>query len=104
MEYGPFYGYWAEPSKSIVIVKEEHVQSAKYVFADLNINIVLADCFLGGYIGNGEDTRRLLRSKITKWIEAVECLSQAAVNYPQSAYAAFTHSLSRVVTEFSAES
>ena len=65
VKFGPSYGYWAEPSKSIVIVKEEHVQSAKNVFPDLSIKIVLADRFLGGYIGNGEDTRRLLRSKIT---------------------------------------
>ena len=104
LEYGPFYGYWAEPSRSIIIVKEDHVPSGKNVFADLSINAVLADRFFGDYIGNGEDTRRLLRSKTTKWIEAVECLSHSAVSYPQSAYAAFTHSLSRIMTEFSAES
>ena len=75
-------------------MKEDHRCRAEALFADLNVKIVLADRFLGGYIGDRDVKRQLFCGKIEKWIDAVESLSRAAVNYPQAAHAAFTHSLS----------
>ena len=48
----PSYGYFAEPSKSIIVVKEEHFQEAQDVFADLEVEVVLVGRFLGNCIGN----------------------------------------------------
>ena len=75
-------------------MKEKQREKAAALFTDPNVSVVLADFFLGGFIGKGEEVQCLLKSKIEKWIHAVECLSWAAQNYPQAAYAAFTHSLS----------
>ena len=52
LEIGPLYGYFAEPSKSIVVVKEQHLQDAKAFFCDLQVEVVLAGRFLGGCVGN----------------------------------------------------
>ena len=54
LKVGPSYGYFAEPSKSIIVVKEEHFQEAQDVFADLEVEVVLAGRFLGSCIGNDE--------------------------------------------------
>ncbi len=94
LNLGPSYGYFAEPAKSVLIVKEEHLEEAALLFADLNVKVTLADRFLGGYVGKCDEVRQLIGAKVECWIDAIECLSQAAVSYPQSAYAAFTHSLS----------
>ena len=60
MEFGPSYGYYAEHSKSVIIVKEDHFQKAKALFADLQVEVVLAGWFLGGCIGNEEGRRRYM--------------------------------------------
>ena len=75
MEIGSSYGYFAEPTKSTIIVKEEHCCRAEALFADLNVKIVLADRFLCGYIGDRDVKRQLLCGKIEKWFDAVESLS-----------------------------
>ena len=52
LEIGPSYGYFAEPSKSIIVVKEQHLQDTKTIFCDLQVEVVLAGCFLDGCIGD----------------------------------------------------
>ncbi len=91
---GPSYGYFAEPSKSLLVVKEEHLEEAKSQFASLQVDIVLASRFLGGCLGDGDGVRKFVRDKVDGWVKAVHCLADAAKTYPQSAHSAFTHSLS----------
>ncbi len=91
---GPSYGYFAEPSKSTLVVKERYFDKAKALFADLEVDIVLASRFLGSCVGDPEGIQRFVRSKVDGWVDAVCCLADAAKTYPQSAYSAFTHSLS----------
>ena len=40
--------------KSILVVKEETIEEVRVLFADLQIDIVLASCFVGGSIGDEE--------------------------------------------------
>ena len=91
---GPRYGYFAEPTKSTLVVKERLYDQAKALFADLQVNIVLSSRFLGGCVGHQDGVQDYVRSKVQGWIDAVCCLANAAKNYPQSAHSAFTHSLS----------
>ena len=93
LKVGPSYGYFAEPSKSIIVVKEEHFQEAQDVFADLEVEVVLAGCFLGSCIGNDEGISQYVQGKVNLWVESVEQLAEVAKAYPQAAYCAFTHSL-----------
>ena len=39
------YGYFAEPSKSLLVVKEDLLNEAKNVFSDLNVEITLGGRF-----------------------------------------------------------
>ncbi len=94
LEIGPSYGYLAEPSKSILVVKEQHFDAAQRLFADLQVTVVLASRFLGGCVGRETEVHEYVRAKVKGWVTGVERLAQAARVYPQSAYAAFTHSLS----------
>ena len=56
MEFHPSYGYYEEPSRSVIIVKD-HFQKATVLFADLQVEVVVGGQFLGGYIGNEERIR-----------------------------------------------
>ncbi len=90
---GPMYGYYPEPSKSIVIVKDGKLEEARAAFAGLDMEFVEASRFLGGFLGKEDAVRHLLEEKVRKWVEAVEDLAEAAEVYPQDAYVCFIKSL-----------
>ena len=94
LEVGPSYGYFAEPAKSILVVKERHLEQAKSLFADLQVQVVLSSRFLGGCVGTADGIRQYVSSKIDTWVQCLKRLSEAARAYPQSAYSAFTRSVS----------
>ena len=52
LEIGLSYGYFAEPSKSIIVVKDQHLQDTKAIFCDLQVEVVLAGRLLGGCVGD----------------------------------------------------
>ena len=88
MEDGPKYGYYPEPRKSITIVKDwRQLDRAKQEFQGPGLEFVEALRFLGGICGGGKEevVRQLLEEKLTKWVETVEDVSEAAVVYPQDA-------------------
>ena len=58
------------------------------------MEVVLASRFLGGCVGDEGGVRQYVSDKVDAWVKCVERLAGAAKSYPQSAYAAFTHSLS----------
>lgn len=94
MELGPAYGYFVEASKSVLVVKEAFIASAKELFGPYDVKIELANRFLGGCVGQDAGVRAYVGSKIDVWVEAVKIMARAATTYPQSVYAAFTKSLS----------
>ena len=94
LELGPAFGYFAEPVKSVLVVKEEHLEQAEIMFADLQVKVVLASRFLGGCVGTDDGIHCFVQSKVDTWVHCVERLAEVAKAYPQSAYSAFTRSLS----------
>ena len=60
LEIGPSYGYFAEPSKSIVVVKEQHLQDARTIFSDLQVEVVLSGRFLGGCVSDEVGVRQYI--------------------------------------------
>ena len=58
------------------------------------MEVAVAGCFLGGCLGNGDAVWEYVHENNHGWKLSVERLAQAAHRYPQSAHAAFTHSLS----------
>ena len=93
MNEGPKFGYYPEPTKSFLVVKESSRKKAEYLFKHLNINIVTSHRFLGGIIGNEDEKNEYIKSKIDDWTDCIKKISKAAEKYPQSAYASFTKSL-----------
>jgi hypothetical protein len=61
VKLGPEYGYFPEPSKSILAVREHSKEVAEVYFADLGFTIVTGAHYLGGFIGKTVDQ--------TLWVE-----------------------------------
>ena len=59
-QLGPYYGYYPEPKKTFVMVDENDVDAASACFHDLGIKVVRGHCFLGGFIGDEEHTKRFV--------------------------------------------
>ena len=55
LHHGPGFGYFAEPTKSVIVVKEPLLETARNLFSDLEVDVVTASRFLGGCVGNEEE-------------------------------------------------
>ena len=93
-EEGPGYGYYPEPSKSWLIVKEDKEEKAKELFPDVNITTV-GHRYLGSFIGSEDGMKNWLKNEVKTWVEDIEQLSDIAYNEPQLAYSAYTIGLSK---------
>ena len=98
LELGPAFRYFAEPVKSVLGVKEEHLEHAEILFADLKVKVVLASRFLGGCVSTDDGIHRFVNSKVDTWVHCVERLAEVTKAYPQSAYSAFTRSFSSALS------
>ena len=71
------YGYFAEPSKSTIIVKEHHLQDAKDTFCDLQLEAVLANFLLAGSVGDDVGILLYVSGTIDIWVRCSELLAGA---------------------------
>lgn len=90
LRIGPYYGYFPEPTKSSLVVKESMMTQAKSSFDELGINVVTSHRFLGGVIG---DLIGKGDTKVSDWCRYVKLLSDMASDQPQASYVALTKSL-----------
>ena len=88
---GPKWGYYPEPEKSVLVIKENYNGDFS-MFNELNIKVVHSQKFLGSIIGSNESKVSFIERKINCWIEDIKKLSIAAKK-PQAAYATFTNTL-----------
>jgi hypothetical protein len=109
-KYGPTRGYFPEPTKSILIVREHNLAAAKIEFKDLGFEVVSGARYLGGFLGEDSEQKLWIEEKTSNWTDAVRELAKVAVRYPQTAYAGLTKSLQqemqfvqRVTSELSDE-
>ena len=93
VELGPKYGYFPEPSKSILAVREHSKEAAKTYFADLGFTIVTGARYLGGFVSKDLDQTLWVEAQAKKWPDAVGVLAYVAENHPQAAYAGLQKSL-----------
>ena len=93
-EIGPDYGYYVNPSKTWLIVEEEHLSSATKPFQEEGVQITLQGRrHLGATLGSRSFTESYINSKVTDWVKEVENLATIASSQPHAAYGAFTHGL-----------
>ena len=91
---GPTFGYYPNPSKTWLLVKEEYLETAKEIFSESSINISSTGRqHLGSALGNDTFVKEFMKSKIANWVAEMETLTKIARIEPQAAYAAFTHGI-----------
>ena len=91
---GPSFGYYINPSKSLLVIKEHYTEKAKSTFDSTGIEITsTGGRYLGSAIGNNSFKEVLIRKKVGQWTSELERLADAATSQPQAAYSALTHSM-----------
>ena len=101
VQNGPSLGYHPKPSKSWLIVKEEHKERAEEIFANTGIKITSeGKKYLGGYVGTGEGTMKYVEELVDEWIEQLKQLAAIAKSEPQAAYSAFTAGFKHKMTYY----
>ena len=90
LSVGPLFGYFPEPSKSSLIVKDTTLPSAEQSFNGSGVSIVLCGRYLGGVRAGVES---FVLSQVSNWSNYVSLLSSIAADQPQAAYIALTKSL-----------
>ena len=92
---GPIFGYHPNSSKTYLVVKEEHEEKAKALFADTNVHITIhGKRHLGAALGSRSFTEEYVSCKVKEWVDDIMNLAAVASSQPHAAYAAFTHDLS----------
>ena len=87
---GPLFGYHPNPSRTYLVVKEEHKENATQAFADTGIQITTeGKHHLGAAIGSHSFTKEYVGRKVHEWTEEVKYLAHVAIPQPHAAYAAF---------------
>ena len=76
MSAGNDYGYFANPSKSWLLVKPSLLATAKSLFADTNINITSNGCrYLGSPIGSDEFVNEYIINTVSEYYQPLLRLS-----------------------------
>ena len=90
LEYGPYIGYHAKPSKSWLIVKKEYLEEAKILFKNTGLNITSEGRkHLGAAVGSETFKESYVKDKIENWIIQIKELAKIAWVEPHLAYSAF---------------
>ena len=101
MEIGPSYGYFPQPEKSWLIVKDQRLSDARETFAGTEIKItVKSERHLGAVIGTDENKTNYINEKITRWLQEINLLAEIATTCPQAAYSAYVSSYQHKLTYF----
>ena len=83
IEEGPAFGYFPEPSKSLLVVDKQYAEEAHHIFDKYSITIVEGK-FLGGFIGDRNEKDIYLKKNELEWVDKIEKLSFLAKTEPQS--------------------
>ena len=93
--HGPDFGYFVNPSKTSLIVKEGHQLDAIACFENTNVKITTnGKSHLGAALGTEEFVNGFVKDKVQQWVEEVKLLSVIAQTQPHAAYSAYIHGLS----------
>ncbi len=89
--YGPKYGYFPNPTKTRLVVKDEQLSEATTLFQDTGITVTNTGTrYLGAAIGTPAFVKSFVDEKVKCWVEEIVLLSKIAADEPQTAYTAFT--------------
>ena len=89
---GPDFGYFPNPSKTCLIVKDCFYDSAVSIFQDSGVCITAeGKRHLGAALGSSSFVASFVHQKVSLWQQELTTLSDFSVTQPHAAYAAFVH-------------
>ena len=88
------FGYFPNPSKTWLIVKEAHLDRATEMFSDIKISVE-GRKYLGSFIGTEDGKAKFVDEKIGEWSKDIDALAQIGISEPQLAYAAYIYGTSK---------
>ena len=98
---GPSFGHHANPAKTWLIIKAEHLSSAIELFQGTGVNITTDEKrHLGATLGSRSYVERYMQDKVVLWVDTIKKLSVIARTQPHAAYSVFIHGLSSKWTYF----
>ena len=78
-QLGPIFGYHPNSSKTYLVVKEEHEEKAKALFADTNVHITIhGKCHLGAALGSRSFTEEYVSCKVKELVDDIMHLAAVA--------------------------
>ena len=94
---GPLYGYYPEPSKTVLLVKtSDLLEKAKVLFKGEGVKIKTeGERHLGAVLGTKEFKETYVNAKVDLWVQDVLKLAGIAKEEPQAALSAFNIGLSQ---------
>ena len=91
-KFGPDYGYFSNPTKTRLLVKDHLFVAAFDLFSDTGITVCCEGVrYLEAAIGSPSFVKSFMQERVGAWVHEIKRLSTIALEQPQSAYAAFTH-------------
>ena len=94
LQFGPDFGYFPNPSKTCLVVKEVFYDAAVKMFQGSGISITVdGKRHLGGALGSPSFVTSFVKEKVSTWAKELDLLSDISITHPHAAYAAFTHGL-----------
>ena len=80
--WGPAWGYYPEPTKSILVVAPGNVARAEEHFRRLGMRVLTGHRYLGDSLGDAAAIREWLEKKVQGWKESVVTLAGVALKQP----------------------
>ncbi len=100
-DIGPSFGYFANPCKTWLIVKDDHLSTAFKLFAGTGVNFTTeGKRHLGAALGPRSFVSSYVKAKVNTWVASNYKLSEIAKTQPHAAYSAYTHGLASKWTYF----
>lgn len=99
--HGPGFGYYPNPSKTVLLTKESCLSKAHEIFDGTGITITVEGKeVLGVPVGTNSFVSSFITSKVTKWVDVINRLSTIAEIHPHAAFSAFGHGIASRWTYF----
>ena len=89
---GPDFGYFPNPSKTCVIVKEQFYNDAITTFQGSGVSVTAeGKRHLGAALGSSSFVDSYVEAKISTWAQELQLLADISITHPHAAYAGFVH-------------
>ena len=92
VDVGPTFGYFPNPSKTWLLVKEDLMDKANELFHDTGVFITSEDRpVLGSPVGTPDFISNWVKEKIDLWVDELLTLTEFSKMDPQAVYSSLTH-------------